>query len=149
MSGPAPKLLLGFIFAAVLSEWCPASAQRQDHTETSELTAQRLRGQGWWPTRADGPREDFVGTAACAVCHKQVALTQRGTPMAHAASKSSETEVLRSNPTITFSTPPFQTVISTNHVSSNYTVSGSGESMGGQLLWSMGAGVKGQTFILN
>jgi len=148
MPGPAPKLLLVFILAG-LSEWYSAGAQRQDHTETSELTAQRLRGQGWWPTRGDGAREDFVGTAACAVCHKQVALTQRGTPMAHAASKASETEVLRSNPTITLSTPPFQTAISTNHVSSNYTVSGGGESISGQLLWSMGAGVKGQTFILN
>jgi hypothetical protein len=69
--------------------------------------------------------------------------------MAHAASKASETEVLRSNPTITFSTPPFQTVISGNRASSNYTVSGGGESINGQLLWSMGAGVKGQTFILS
>jgi hypothetical protein len=149
MSGPAPKLLLVFILVAALSEWYPASAQRQEHSETSELTSQRLRGQGWWPTSADGAREEFVGTAACAVCHKQVALTQRGTPMAHAASKASEAEVLRSNPTITFSTPPFQTVISSNRVSSNYTVSGDGESIRGQLLWSMGAGVKGQTFILN
>jgi hypothetical protein len=69
--------------------------------------------------------------------------------MAHAASRASETKVLLSNPTITFSTPPFQTVISSNRLSSNYTVSGGGESISGQLLWSMGAGVKGQTFILS
>ena len=149
MSGTTSKLLLVVILSAALSEWYSASAQRQDDTETSELTSQRLRGQGWWPTRADEAREEFVGTAACAVCHKQIALTQRETPMAHAASKASETEVLRSNPTITFSTPPFQTVISNSPVSGDYTVSGGGESISGRILWSMGAGVKGQTFILN
>ena len=94
MSGPTPKLLLVFILLAALSEWHPACAQRQDHTEASELTSQRLRGQGWWPTRADEAREEFAGTAACAVCHEQVAVTQRVTPMAHAASKASETEIL-------------------------------------------------------
>jgi hypothetical protein len=149
MSAPAPKLLLSLIFVAAQSEWYPASPQRQDHTETSEVTSQRLRGKGWWPTRADGAREEFVGTATCAVCHKQIALTQRGTPMAHAASKASETEVLRWNPTITLSTPPFRTVISSNRVSSNYTVARGSELISGQLLWSMSAGVKGQTFVLN
>jgi hypothetical protein len=149
MFGPSHKIFLGFVLVAALPEWNPASAQRQDHTEASGLTSQRLRGQGWWPTKVDNAREEFVGTAACAACHKQIALTQRGTPMAHAASKASESEVLRSNPTLTFSTPPFQTVITSERVSSKYTVSGGGESMSGQLLWSMGAGVKGQTFILN
>jgi hypothetical protein len=69
--------------------------------------------------------------------------------MAHAASKASETEVLQSEPKLRFSTPPFQTVIASDRVSSIYTVSGSGESISGRLLWSMGAGVKGQTFILS
>jgi len=147
MSRPAPKLLLVPILLAALAEWNAAIAQT-DHIETPELTSQRLRAQGWWPTRADAAREEFVGTAACAACHKQVALTQRGTPMAHAASRASETEVLRSNPTLRFSTPPFQTVIASDRLSSNYTVSGGGQSIRGQLLWSMGAGVKGQTFIL-
>ena len=149
MSGASCKLLLVLVLAAGLAGWNSARAQRQDHAETPELTSQRLRGPGWWPTRGDGAREEFVGAAACAACHKQIALTQRETPMGHAAAKASETEALRSHPTLTFSTPPFQTVISSNRVSSNYTVSGGGESISGQLLWSIGAGVKGQTFLVN
>ena len=148
MSGPAPKLILVFVLVAALAEWNPAAGQRADNSEMSQLTSQRLRGQGWWPTKAEATREEFAGTASCAACHKQIALTQQGTPMAHAAWRGSETEVLRSNPKLSFSTPPFQTVITSDRVSSKYTVTSGGDSISGQLLWSMGAGVKGQTFIL-
>jgi Cytochrome c3 len=150
MSGPtALKRLLVFLVVAALADSNPMLAQKQDNSEQSQLTSQRLRGQAWWPTRPDAAREDYVGTTSCAACHKQIALTQQGTPMAHAASRASETDLLRSNPKLSFSTPPYQTVITSSRLSSTYTVTSSSDSMSGRLLWSIGAGVKGQTFLLD
>lgn len=148
MPGPAFKLLLILVLLAVGAGSNPANAQRQENIQTSQLTTQRLRGQRWWPTKADAAREDYVGTATCASCHKQIALTQQQTPMARAAWRASETEALRSKTKLALSTPPFQTVITHDAASTNYTVTGEGDSISSQLLWSMGYGVKGQTFIL-
>ncbi len=140
-------LLVVVLFVAVTSN--PMLAQKQDNNQAPQLTEQRLRGQGWWPTRADSAREDYVGTARCAACHKQIALTQQKTPMAHAASRASETDALRTNPKLSLSTPPFQTLITHNRESVSYVVSGHGDSISADLLWSIGNGVKGQTFILS
>lgn len=139
-------LVIVLLIAPALNQ---ALAQNQDESRTSQLTAQRLRGPGWWPTRADSAHEDYVGTARCAACHKQIALTQQKTPMAHAASRASETEALRSNPKLSLSTPPFQTVITNHRGSFKYDVSGRGDSISADLQWTIGDGVKGQTFILS
>jgi len=45
-------------------------------------TEDRLRASGWWPTRGDAPRGDYVGADACAACHAGLAASQRETPMA-------------------------------------------------------------------
>ena len=140
-------VLMGLL---VIEPWADrALAQKQEGHETSELTTQRLRGKGWWPTRADAAREDFVGTAKCAECHQQIAGTQQETPMARAAQRASETEALRSNPRLSLSTPPFQTVITHDSKFINYVVNGRGDSISAEVLWSIGDGVKGQTFILS
>jgi hypothetical protein len=145
----ASRLLLLMILPVVGTQWKPALAQKQDNRQAPQLTMQRLRGEGWWPTKTGAAREDYVGTARCAACHKQMARTQQETPMAHAAWRASETEALRSNPKLSLSTPPFQTVITHDRTSINYVVSGRGDSISAKLLWSIGDGVKGQTFILS
>jgi hypothetical protein len=68
--------------------------------------------------------------------------------MAHAATRASETEVLRSHPSISHSAPPFETVLVRERAGSTYKVARGGESMSGQVIWTMGAGVLGQTFVL-
>lgn len=149
MPDVASRLLVHMILLCIGPQAQRALAQKQDSHPVPQLTAQRLRGVGWWPTRADAAREDFVGTAKCAACHQQIARTQQKTPMAHAAWRASETEALRSNPKLSLSTPPFQTVITHDRTSINYVVSGRGDSVSAELLWSIGDGVKGQTFLLS
>jgi hypothetical protein len=141
------RVLLVIVMLVAAAAWNPALPQ--DNNQAPQLTAQRVRGQSWWPTRADAARDDYVGTARCAACHKQIAITQQKTPMAHAAWRASETEALRSNPRLSLSTPPFQTVITHDRGSVKYVVSGRGDSISGDLLWTIGDGVKGQTFMLN
>jgi hypothetical protein len=142
-------LVLSLVLATTLARCNPASAQTtvNGHVLT-KTTAQRLSEKGWWPTKPGAGREEYVGTSLCASCHRQIALSQQETPMAHAASRARETEVLRLNPSLSFSTPPYQTVITSDGSASTYMVVGGGDSMKGQIRWSMGDGVKGQTFIL-
>jgi len=68
--------------------------------------------------------------------------------MAKAASRALETEVLRSSSTISLDTPPFRTMILRDRKGSTYTVDRGGEAMTGQIIWAMGNGNMGQTFIL-
>jgi Cytochrome c554 and c-prime len=149
MPEPASRLLILMILLVVGTQWNRALAQKQDNPQAPQLTTQRLRGEGWWPTKTGAAPEDYVGTARCAACHKQMARTQQETPMARAAWRASETEALRSNPKLSLSTPPFQTVITHDRTSINYVVSGRGDSISAKLLWAIGDGVKGQTFILS
>src|SRR5215472_12746309 len=104
------RLFLLILLFVLGIDWNLALAQKQDTHQRSQLTTQRLRSEGWWPTKADAAREDYVGTARCAACHRQIARTQQETPMAHAAWRASETEILRSTPKLSMSIPPFQTV---------------------------------------
>lgn len=146
---PATNLILFVVLLTAVARRAPVSARVISGTETPKSTAQRLRERGWWPTRLDAARKDYVGAVSCAACHKQIALDQQQTPMAHAAWKASETAVLRAKPTISLSELPFQTVITRDREGSTYTVARGGEAKRGWILWSMGDGMMGQTFVLS
>ena len=123
-------------------------AKSRVNRELSQPTAKRIQEKGWWPTRTDAARNEYIGTDACASCHKQIVNRQLQTPMAHAAWRASEAEVLRSKPLISYSAPPFQSVIAQDRQQSNYTVTRGGEAKSGQIAWTMGDGAMGQTFML-
>ncbi|MGA7857825.1 MAG: multiheme c-type cytochrome [Terracidiphilus sp.] len=144
----AVSLVFASILLAALAGRTPVSARGPLNRQAPKTTAQRLRGKGWWPTRPDASRKDSVGTDSCAACHKKIVAEQQKTSMAHAAWKAAETEVLRSNPSITLNSPPFQTSITRERDGSTYTVAQGGAVMSGPILWSMGDGMMGQTFIL-
>lgn len=139
------------VFLAMLSahgEHARFAAQTQGDSETTQPTVKRLHEKGWWPTKRDAARNEFAGTEACTACHREKVVEQLETPMAHAAWKASETEVLRSKALISQSSSPFETEIVRDNKGSTYTVARGGLSMSGRVLWSMGDGTMGQTFIL-
>jgi len=145
---PLRHRILALALLAALSQWVAGTGQEPADREATESTATRLREKGWWPTRGDAARNEFIGTQACADCHKEQVLKQLQTPMAHAAWKASETEVLRSKALISQSTPPFKTEITRDRKGSTYTAARGGEAMSGQILWSMGDDTMGQTFVV-
>ena len=144
----AASLIFAIVLLATVAEWTPARARAPQDTQAPETTAQRLREKGWWPTKPDAARKEFTGTESCAACHKQIVEEQQKTSMARAASKAEDTEVLRSSPTISLSASQFQTAITREREGSTYTVAQGGNSMSGPILWSMGDGLMGETFIL-
>jgi hypothetical protein len=142
------KASLALLALAHLAGIAFARPKPPPNQQTPATTAARLREKDWWPTRTDSARKDFVGDAACAACHKQKVLEQEQTSMAHAASRASDTDLLRSQPNISQVEPPFQTVITRDRNGSTYTVARGGEAMSGQLIWTMGNGTMGRTFVL-
>ncbi len=144
----AASLAFAIILLATVAEWMPVRARAPQDRQAPETTAQRLREKGWWPTKPDAARKEFTGTESCAACHKQIVKEQQKTSMARAASRVEDTEVLRSNPNLSLSASQFQTAITRERQGSTYTVAQGGNSMSGPILWSMGDGLMGQTFIL-
>jgi len=115
-------------------------------------TRQRLHDYKWWPTRGDAARQEYTGSEACAACHASEAASQAATSMAHAAERAADSSVLRSNSLLS-SQPgtdpsPYQTTIRREAHGSEYTVTRGGYAMRGQLLWALGAGTMGQTYVV-
>jgi hypothetical protein len=148
MARPAANLFLVVVLLAVPAERVPASEHPRVDRQVPKLTAQRLREKGWWPTRTDAARKDYAGSDSCAACHQQIAAAQRQTPMAQAAWRAADTQALRLNPKISLTASPFQTEITRRRAASDYSVARGGEAINGQILWSMGDGVMGQTFVV-
>jgi hypothetical protein len=145
---PTTNALLVLLVLAGIASTVLLSGQAARDELTPETTAKRLREEGWWPTKADASRKDYAGTEACAGCHQEKVLKQQQSAMAQAASRASETELLRSNSKISLANPPFLTEISRSREGSTYTVARGGVAESGRLTWSMGHGAIGQTFIL-
>lgn len=144
----APLAVLRLASSVALPVLLAAGADPAQPASQPEPTLRRLREAGWWPTKADSLRKDYAGTDACAECHKQEVDEQRQTSMARAAWRAAETEVLRSTPRLTLDVPPFSTAITRDRKGSTYTTARGGEAITGQVLWSMGDGTMGQTFML-
>jgi hypothetical protein len=141
--------LFFFLLAAVaVSVLAAAGPQPAASPAQSQSTEQHLREPGWWPTKGDAARKDYAGSEACAGCHAEEVRTQQRTSMARAAWRAAETKVLRDNAKLSLNTPPFSTTISRDRKGSTYTVARGGEAIRGQVLWTMGNGAMGQTFVL-
>jgi hypothetical protein len=50
----------------------------------STATETRLIDPGWWPTKGNYGREQYVGSETCGRCHQDRVATQTNTPMAQA-----------------------------------------------------------------
>lgn len=137
-----------FVMLVALGQRGTVRGQESPDQGPTQPTSKRLRERGWWPTRRDAARNEFVGTQTCSPCHKQNVTEQQETPMAHAAWRASETEVLRSKAVMSQLSSPFETEIHRDKKGSTYTAARGGLAMSGEVLWSMGDGKMGQTFVL-
>lgn len=136
-------LSIALAITAVAPELKPSTA-----TDSPQPTAKRLREKGWWPTRLDSVRKEYAGADTCAKCHAKEFAGQQQTSMARAGWRAADTPLLRNNAKLAASMPPFTTLISRDRKGSTYTTTRGGEAMQGQLTWSFGDGVLGETFIL-
>jgi hypothetical protein len=110
-------------------------------------TIEHLAKPGFWPTQISKSSADFVGSAACAKCHPQIAASQRSVPMALTVARAADAEVLHSHPHLKFERGRYKYEIVTSAAESTYTVTDGSSSLSALLSWAFGAGPVGQSYL--
>jgi hypothetical protein len=142
----------GAVFSLAVSGLCLASclttpAQSPQSSSISLSTELRVRGPGWWPTQGQPSRADYTGPDACTECHELKAETAQSNAMLHAAMRPSESKSLREHDRSCFQTGPYAYQLLTTPEKSTLTVSKASSSLSVDLLWALGSGHMGQTFL--
>ena len=114
---------------------------------SGQIQTQRNPLSDWRPMD-DSPGIRYVGTRACAQCHKRQAATQPATPMAHALEATSECEVLGERQRMTFREGAYSYQIERQGTRSVYTVSDGVNTISEPILYCFGRGRAGQTYVL-
>ena len=99
----------------------------------------------WWPRKADLSRQDYVGSAVCGECHSTLVLGQKQHAMAQTSLQASQSEALDKPAKISLG--KFQYSIERNGTDASYVVTNGQERFSGTLLWAIGSGGHGQTFL--
>lgn len=107
----------------------------------------RVKNPGWWPTKGDPSRQEYVGAETCAKCHAAIAASYRTAAMAHAAAAAPVSAGLRQHHRLTFQSGPFRYQILTSSTGSLLSLSDGSSSLSHTLTWAFGTGRMGQTYV--
>jgi hypothetical protein len=110
-------------------------------------TEVRVKNPGWWPTKGDRAREEYVGAEECAKCHDSIAASYLTAAMGHAAAPAQVSEGLRQHGRLTFQSGPFRYQILTNSTASLLSLSDGISTLSRTLTWAFGEGHMGQTYV--
>ena len=140
------SLFAAAFFCALVAHSSPTSPHAPI-TTISLSTDEHVESPGWWPTKSAASLTKFVGSAECAKCHTQIAVTQATTPMAQAAAPAANSEILKSHSDLTDQRAEYHYDLSTSPQSVNFSVSDGAQSISAPIAWAFGLGHKGQTYI--
>jgi len=128
-----------------------AGAQRRSiPNELPDTTADRVSGQGWWPTKSPASAKGYVGSDACADCHSAIDSFQSESEMAKAAFRFSGGAAGQPAPGDFESGPYTYRFIPSNTLPGySLEVTSNGHSVSYPIVWTMGVGVHGQTYLLD
>ena len=140
------------ICAAILCTVCVVAcggmlAQSREASVVSKSTAARLQAPGWWPTKRNRSRSEYVGAAECAGCHSPESEDFGNSAMAHAATPAADSVILRQHEHLAFQIGAYSYQINTSGGKSIFTVSNGAASHSDVLLWAFGVGRIAQTYI--
>ncbi len=110
-------------------------------------TKTRVQSEGWWPTKGDTTRDQYVGAAECAQCHGSKAATYKTTAMSQASMRAPQSDSLRQHEHLAFQQGPFTYQLVTEGESSTLKVSRGASALSADLQWAMGAAHMGQTYL--
>lgn len=127
---------------------CMARAQGPAVNSISLTTRDRRNDPGWWPTKGDAPRTQYVGSETCKSCHGNIADLQQTTPMFHAGARATEAPILKGQPQLTFHELGFTYSLSRDTAGVTFSVSDGTQQSTAPVAWAFGAGEYGQTYIL-
>ncbi len=118
-------------------------------SNASRTTESRLQDPGWWPTKGDRSRDQYVGAKACAECHASEFETAQGTAMSHALTRSTSAQSLLQHNHLTFETGSFRYQITRRGGKEIQTVSKGASSDSAILQWAFGVGRMAQTYVFD
>jgi hypothetical protein len=127
---------------------CRSPAQQPPTIGLSMTTSDRIERPGWWPTKGEAARDLYAGSAACAECHAAIADLQEQTPMYHAATLASQSDILSKHDLLRFREAGFSYSLSRSPVGVEFTVNDGVKSDTATVEWAFGDGVVGQTYLL-
>jgi hypothetical protein len=110
-------------------------------------TTDHLADPGFWPTKNDWPRTQYVGEETCSSCHKAIFTSQKETAMNGTAVRAEKADILRSHKSMEFSVNSFRYEIKTDEKQSVYKISDGPKSLSADLLWAFGTGRVGQSYL--
>lgn len=134
-------LLLGLTFCVV------ASSDAKNGNQGSTATEIRLMDPGWWPTKASAPRDQYVGSAACGRCHKDIIESQSRTPMAQALSPVSGDAMQFLRTPMHFRTGDYDYELARTAEGAAYSATNGQQSATVDLAWVFGNRQFGDTFL--
>jgi len=117
--------------------------------EVPSATEIRVLDPGWWPTKGSEKREEYVGSAACQACHREISERQQNTPMAHALTQAgpSAFDELSGGPVL-FNIGPYNYELARTAEGATFSVTDGSESISAPIVWIFGDGQFGRTYIL-
>lgn len=137
------KIQLGVIlfFLVAVIAWLPQAANSQDPMRMQQPPSE------WKPNQslANGK---FVGSDACAECHRSKVTTQKKTPMGMALSSGANCEILRTNPKLTYQQASYSYQLVREGNQTTYTVTDGTNTISLPILYCFGNGEAGQTYVL-
>jgi hypothetical protein len=122
--------------------------QTQAPAEIPRATKDRLIDPYWWPTKGTPPFNAYAGESACRECHSEEASSQVLTPMAEASFRIGERARSPKLDAGTLQSGSYLYRIPSDNLGSRLVVSSGKQSITANISWIFGAGVHGQTYIL-
>jgi hypothetical protein len=123
-------------------------AESQAHVELSQTTKYLIFTRDWWPRTGTPPSEAYAGSQSCQQCHKEESLTQLTTPMAQASYRSAVGPWGARLKDHTASVGAYRYYVVPLADDSKVIVESGKQSVRADIAWTFGAGVRGQTFVL-
>lgn len=107
----------------------------------------RSRSFSGFRPRKEVVGEKFIGSAACANCHREKSQSYSHTAMANALTPAAQSKILLAHPRMTFRTGAYSYEVVNDGGESSYRVTDGKETMGEPLLYSFGNAHVAQTYI--
>src|ERR1700733_8350723 len=143
-SGKLSQLVIVLAAMAI----CGARAQSPHGGGLSLATQDRLEDEGWWPTKGDAARSEYVGAATCKECHGKVAALQETTPMRQAGARAAQADILQTHERLTFQDAAYRYSLVRAGPNVTFSVNDGAHSASSNVTWAFGAGEIGQTYLL-
>jgi len=139
-------LLLIILVAPGVSVISLESESSKSH-QRSTTTEIRLIDPGWWPTKGNYARDQYVGSETCGRCHQDIVVTQSNTPMDHAVKRATADAFTNMPQSMHFHTGSYDYSVSQTATGAEYSTTNGQQSASAALKWVFGDRQFGDTFL--